>query len=157
MNENVVDIHELKKRKNAELLNKAGDIQKKFEKRNRAHPTTFVLMLGVAIFFDALQALFLLIPFLGWILSSVISIFAWLTFYTWTSIKGWGLSDTLKQILVNWALPLIEIVPILNTFPTWTLKVILSYSFLKAEDALYNVSGGKADAEKLENLLRKVA
>ena len=87
----------------------------------------------------------------------MISIFAWLTFYVWTSIKGWGLSDTLKQIIVNWALPFIEIIPILNTLPTWTLKVVLSYSFLKAEDTLYNVSGGKADAEKLENLLRKVA
>ncbi|HEY4515786.1 MAG TPA: hypothetical protein VJH67_01210 [Candidatus Paceibacterota bacterium] len=157
MNENVVDINEFRKRKNVELLNEAGNIQKKFEKRNRAHTTTFVLMLSVAIFFDTLQAIFLLIPFLGWIFSSLISIFAWLTFYVWTSIKGWGLSDTLKQIIVNWALPFIEIIPILNTLPTWTLKVVLSYSFLKAEDTLYNVSGGKADAEKLENLLRKVA
>ena len=157
MNENVVDINEFKKRKNLELLSEEGSIQKKFEKRNRAHTTTFVLMLSVAIFFDTLQAIFLLIPFLGWIFSSLISIFAWLTFYVWTSIKGWGLSDTLKQIIVNWALPFIEIIPILNTLPTWTLKVVLSYSFLKAEDTLYNVSGGKADAEKLENLLRKVA
>ena len=156
MNENVVDINEFRKRKNVELLNEAGNIQKKFEKRNRAHTTTFVLMLSVAIFFDTLQAIFLLIPFLGWIFSSLISIFAWLTFYVWTSIKGWGLSDTLKQIIVNWALPFIEIIPILNTLPTWTLKVVLSYSFLKAEDTLYNVSGGKADAEKLERLLRKM-
>ena len=157
MNENIVDINEFRKQKTQKFLNEAGSIQKKFEKRNRAHPTTFVLMLCVAIFFDVLQAVFLLIPLLGWIFSSVISIFAWLTFYVWTSIKGWGLSDTLKQIIVNWAFPLIEIVPILNTLPTWTLKVVLSYSFLKAEDTLYNVSGGKADAEKLENLLRKVA
>lgn len=157
MNENVVDINEFRKRRSQKLLNEAGGIQKKFEKRNRAHTTTFVLMLCTAIFFDGLQAIFLLIPFLGWLLSSLVSIFAWLTFYTWTSIKGWGLSDTLKQIIVNWVLPLIEIVPILNVLPTWTLKVVLSYSFLKAEDVLYNTSGGKADAEKLANLLRRAA
>src|SRR3989344_1028705 len=154
MNEDAVNINEFRKERNKRLLNEASDIQKKSGKRNRANPTTFFLMLSVAIFFDVLQAILLLIPFLGWILSSLISIFAWLTFYVWTSIKGWGLSDTLKQIVVNWVLPLMEIVPILNTLPTWTLKVVLSYSFLKAEDALYNVSGGRADAEKLERLLR---
>lgn len=114
-------------------------------------------MLVVAIFFDTIQAGLLLIPFVGWLLSILLSIFAWLTFYFWTSIKGWGLSDTIKQMILNWVVPFIELIPILNAFPTWTLKVVLSYSFLKAEDALYNVSGGKADVEKLANIYKKVA
>lgn len=129
----------------------------KLEKRNRVHSRDVVLMGGTAIFFDTLQAILLLIPFLGWILSALVGGFAWLVFYTWTSAKGWGLSDTVKQFIVQWAIPLVEIVPILNVLPTWTFKIFLQVSLLKAEDKIYNATEGKVDLEKIEKFYKKVA
>jgi hypothetical protein len=154
MDENVFSISDYReKRRQHKLEKEAGNVEKKIEKRNRAHTGTFVLMLSVAILFDALA----FIPVIGWILGPLSWPFAWLTFYVWTSIKGWGLSDTLKQLVVNWFIPFVEVIPVLNMLPAWTLKVVISYSFLKAEDALYNASGGKADAEKLAEIYKKAA
>ena len=157
MNEDITDINEFRQRKDQKLLNNAESTLKTDDKRNRADKGTFLQMLGVAIFFDALQGFFLPVPIIGWIFASLIGLFAWLTFYLWSSLKGWGLSDTLKQIMLNWGLPIIEIIPILNALPTWTLKVVLTYSFLKAEDVLYNASSGRVDAEKLQNLIKRAA
>ena len=84
---------------------------KKFEKRNRVHFKDYFLMIFTSLIFDSIQALFSTIPILGWALSSLVSLFAWLTFYVWTSIKGWGLSDTVKQMAVQYFIPLIEVVP----------------------------------------------
>jgi hypothetical protein len=131
------------------LQKNAEKIEERVNKRNRADTTTLAMMLSVAIAFDSVQALLLPIIFVGWILSSMLGIYAWLTFYVWTSIKGWGFSDTMKQFLIGAVLPSIEVIPILNTLPTWTLKVVLTYSFLKAEDVIYNATGGRADVEKL--------
>ncbi len=110
-------------------------------------------MLGTALFFDALQAILAFIPYVGWIIAWLVGIFAWLTFYVWTSIKGWGLSDTVKRIVVQWALPLAELTP-LGIFPIWTARVILQLSFLKAEDVLYNSTKGKADVEKITHFYK---
>jgi hypothetical protein len=156
MDEKFAEIREYGKKKVRTLVANSDSIEKKAEKRNRAHTSTFVLMLATAIFYDVLQVYLSLIPFVGWILSAIVGLFAWLTFYVWTSLKGWGLSDTVKQVIVNWAIPFIEIVPLLNLLPTWTLKVVISYFFLKSEDLLYNVTGGKADAEKLSNIYKKI-
>lgn len=136
------------------------DSAKRLDKRNRAHFETFIAMLVVAILFDVVQdalgSIDFVLPGLGWLIDCMISIFAWLTFYVWTSMKGWGLSDTLKQMLVNWGLPVIEFIPLLNLLPAWTLKIVLTYSFLKAEDILYNATKGKLDAEKVANYYKAV-
>lgn len=153
----IVDFNNFRQGRLAKTQEETPDTTKKIEKRNRVKKSDVMLMVGVALLFDGIQALFLLIPLLGWILSSLLSIFAWLTFYLWSSIKGWGLSDSAKQFLVQWAIPFVEVIPVLNALPTWTLKVVLQISFLKAEDAIYNASGGRADLEKLERLYKKVA
>ena len=150
--DNVVDISAFRQRRLAKLQSEAVDASKRLEKRNRVKPHDYGLMIGVALFFDALQALFSLIPFLGWGLSVLIAVFAWLTFYVWTSIKGWGLSDTIKQFIIQYLIPFVELIPILNVLPTWTLRVVLQLSFLKAEDVVYNTSKGKVDIEKIAHL-----
>ena len=154
----IIDFEIFRQRRLAKIKKEAVEKSKTFEKRNRVQSSDYVLMVSVAMFFDGLQIILSLIPWVGWILSSVlVTPFAWLTFYIWTSIKGWGISDSIKQFIVQWALPFVEVVPLLNTIPTWTLRVILQLSFLKAEDTVYNASGGKADFEKLERLYKEVA
>ena len=138
--------------RDASVVNEA---QKRAEKRNRVTASTTYLMVGTALFFDALQFILNFIPFVGWILSFIVGIFAWLTFYTWTSIKGWGWSDTLKKIAINWGIPLFEIFPVLNDLPLWTVRVAIQISIIKAEDALYNRTQGKIDIQNIVHFANK--
>ncbi|MDO8589886.1 MAG: hypothetical protein Q7R69_01265 [bacterium] len=167
----ILDFNTFRQRRLAKIQKETADITQKMEKRNRVKTSDIILMVGTALFFDSIQALFLLIPFLGWALSSLISIYAWLTFYVWTSVKGWGVvSDTVKKAIVpkgkivkfiiKWLTPLIELIPVVNVIPTWTVSIILQLLLIKAEDVLYNTTEGKVDLEKLGELYkqyRKVA
>ncbi len=128
-----------------------------FQKRNRVQTKDFILMIGTALFYDSLQILISLIPYVGWILSPVFSIFAGLTFFLWNAIKGWGSSKTRKQFIIKWFLPAIELIPILNVLPVWTLRVLLQLIFLKGEDAVYNASKGNADVGKISSFYKKIA
>ncbi len=125
---------------------------KQFQKRNRLDPTSVTLMVSVAILYDICQVGLNFIPVVGWILSSLLGIFAWLTFYIWTSIKGWGLSDTVKKWFVQIGLRSLDVIPVGNALPLSTVSVLLQISFLKAEDTLYNKTHGKVDVEQLAKL-----
>jgi len=155
-NDNLVNFNAFRQRRLAKLQSEAEDASTRVEKRNRVKTHDYILMIGTALLFDAIQALLLMIPFLGWGMSLLVGIFAWLTFYLWTSIKGWGLSDTIKQFIVQYLIPFIELIPIINVLPTWTLRVILQLSFLKAEDVVYNTSNGKVDIEKISRFYKEV-
>ena len=129
-----------------EVRGKMARAAESFEKRNRVTTTTIILMLSVAGFYDLLQFGLDFIPFVGWILSSFVGIFSWLTFYTWTSIKGWGFADTLKKLLAQ-LLMFLGILPILNFGPEITMGVLLTILVVKSEDFVYNVTKGNIDAE----------
>lgn len=135
----------------------ADEAQKRFNQRNRVTFGMAALMVIAAVFVDALKLGADFIPFIGWMISPLISLFAWLSFYVWTSILGWGLSDSVKKIVVMWVIPFFALIPILNALPDWTLAVSLQLVFLKAEDAVYNTTKGKVDAEKIAEIIRKVA
>ncbi len=128
-----------------------------FEKRNRVTFATSFLMIGTSILYDGIQIILALIPIVGWILSFLVGVFAWLTFYLWTKIKGLDISNGTKKIIIKWVTPGIELVPILNALPTWTLRTFLLLSTIKAEDTLYNASRGKLNIEKLTTLKKKVS
>lgn len=132
-----------------------------FERRNRVTTTTIVLMLSVAAFYDLLQIGFNFIPFIGWIFASLVGIYAWLTFYVWTSIKGWGFADTLKK----WGVQLLyafELISIFDDLPAITFGVFLTLLIVKSEDYVYNKTKGKVDEEVIKqgieffNLFRDV-
>ncbi len=133
----------------------------RFERRNRVTITTVILMLSVAGFYDLLQFILDWIPFVGWILSFFVGIFAWLTFYTWTSIKGWGFSDTAKKWIV-WLLQGLSIIPVLNFGPEIMAGVLLTILIVKSDDFVYNRTKGRVDAEIIKegiaffNLFREV-
>lgn len=126
-----------------------NESQKRFQKRNRVSKVDTILMVSVALIFDLCQIGLEAIG-IGWLFNWIISIFAWCTFYVWTSIKGWGWSDTMKKVAINWGIPLMEIFPFLNDIPAWTLRVMFQIAIVKAEDAVYNLSQGKADIENIK-------
>jgi hypothetical protein len=118
----------------------------RFEQRNRVSTSTMVLMICVALLYDGAQFLLNLIPFVGWVFSSLVGIYAWLTFYVWTSVKGWGKTDTLKKWLVQ-GLRAWGVIPVANTIPEITIGVILSILIVKSDDFIYNRTKGKLDSE----------
>lgn len=85
---------------------------------------TIAFMVSVALFYDVFQALIQLIPFLGQILSSLIGVFAFLTFYLWFKMRGLNFATPKRAGLLGGGF-LIELIPILNILPAWTLAVIL--------------------------------
>lgn len=85
---------------------------------------TIVFMVSVALFYDAVQGIINLIPILGQILSGLISMFAFLTFYLWFKLKGLNFVTPKRAAYLGGGL-LIELIPILNILPAWTLAVTL--------------------------------
>ena len=127
-------------------------------------------MLGVALTIDGVQFLLNFIPFIGWIFVSLISIFAWLTFYLWFKLNGIpflrGKAALLRITSILSVGGIIEIIPILNDLPAWTFAVAVMLVIVKLEDKMYNLntkiglnlsklSGGKARANT-GRMLRKV-
>ncbi len=145
-----------------------------FKRRNRVTIETIFLMLLVALFYDITRSGLDLIPFIGWLLSPFVGLYSWLTFYVWTSMKGWGGSQTVQKGVVNvlqnkkfliWAakwLPVLGVIPILNFGPDTTASVILSILVVKSDDFIYNKTKGKLDVENINeglaffNLFRDV-
>src|SRR3990167_4763114 len=85
---------------------------------------TIAFMISVALFYDAIQAIIQIIPILGQILSSLIGIFAFLTFYLWFKLKGFNFATPKRAGYLGGGL-LVELIPILNILPAWTLAVTL--------------------------------
>ena len=79
---------------------------------------TIILMVAVALFFDALQWLLGFI-FMGWL----VSIFAWLTFYVWFKINGISFMKPKRFITFGGSF-IIELIPVVgDVLPTWTAAI----------------------------------
>lgn len=106
---------------------------------------TMWAMIGVALFFDAIQALtsyIYFIPFVGffleWVISSGVSLFAFLTFSLWFYIAG--LKFNTKIASTTAGAFFIELIPILNILPTWTLSVALVFILTKTKEIVGSIS-----------------
>jgi len=133
-----------------DVREKMSEAAARFERRNRVTQSTVILMLMTAGFYDLLQFLFDLIPLIGWLLSSGVGIASWITFYIWTSCKGWGMSDTVKKFIASKVLPAIGCVGLLNIGPEITAGVIFTLLIIKSEDTLYNKTKGNVDFQILQ-------
>lgn len=85
---------------------------------------TIAFMIAVALFYDAIQAFINLIPFLGQILSSLIGLFAFLTFYLWFKLKGLNFATAKRAGYLGGGF-MIELLPLVNMLPAWTLTITL--------------------------------
>lgn len=99
-------------------------------------------MLGTALLFDGLQFgtdLFHALPLIGTVAQSVvdilISVWAWLTFYVWFKIHGVSFMNAKRFAVLNGG-ALIEMIPIVNSLPAWTLAVFLLIATTRAEELL---------------------
>src|SRR3989344_7047797 len=89
------------------------------EEKKGLSDTTIALMIVVALFYDALQALLTFI-LMGWL----VGIFAGLTFYVWFKMKGLNFV-TPKRIGTFSGAFIIEVIPFLSALPAWTAAVVI--------------------------------
>lgn len=94
--------------------------------------TTIGLMISVALFYDGLQALLQLIPVAGQILAGLVAIFAFLTFWLWFRLNGIKFSTPKRSAVMGTGF-IIELIPILNILPAWTLAVAIIVADLKVK------------------------
>lgn len=103
---------------------------------------TATFMIVVALLFDVIQALINLLPFAGQILSFFVSIFAFLTFYVWFKIHGTSFSKPTRALKFLGGFS-IELIPVLNMLPAWTLAVVLIIGETKVKKIVGKVPGGE--------------
>jgi hypothetical protein len=116
------------------------------ESRNRIPSHTAVLMGSTAFFFDTLQGLFGIfhsIPVAGTVLATAIgwavTFIAAFTFFLWFKLHGISFLDSgVRKLITFFGGTLIELVPLLNILPAWTLSVMLLIVIVRTEDTLYN-------------------
>jgi len=106
-------------------------------------------MLTVALLFDGLQFgtdLLHVLPIIGTVAQSVadilISVWAWLTFYVWFKIRGVSFINPKRFAVLNGG-ALLEMIPVINTLPAWTLAVFLLIGITRAEELLAKIPGGR--------------
>ena len=85
-----------------------------------------VLMVCVALFFDGIQVgLNIIMLGLGFLVTWIISIWAWLIFYLWFKIKGVNFMRWSNMLKLHGG-GFLEVIPIplLGALPVWTASVV---------------------------------
>ena len=103
-------------------------------------------MIAVALLFDGvdflvefLEVLNLLIPGSGAlaviVVSALISVWAWLTFYLWFKLHGVSFVSPKRALTMPIAF-IIKIIPVIGALPAWTLAVFLLFMTIRGEELL---------------------
>jgi len=95
--------------------------------------TTLVFMLIIAGFYDLIQFLISFIPVLGEILSMLISIFAFMTFYVWFKMYGMNFMTPKRAATMGGGF-LIELIPVVDMLPAWTCAVVILVGTTKVKE-----------------------
>lgn len=128
-------------------------------KKERISDSNKYLIVGTAVFYDTLQALFGLfhfIPVVGngfsIVLGYMISILAFLTFFVWFSVKGVSFFRG-KKAARRTLLWVSEYIPVLNSLPIpgWTFFTIYTIKMVQSEDKEENAKNSE-EKEKKSNL-----
>lgn len=123
------------------------------EKEIRITETSAYLMIGTALFYDVLQALFTPIAYVGWILNYLLMVFVFLTFnVVWFHIIGIKFFESLVgkggRALVKWLLCSFLEVVTLGAVPGITIWITLTILQVRLDDSL--VARGIVTREELE-------
>jgi drug/metabolite transporter (DMT)-like permease len=92
-------------------------------KEPQSRDSVAILMVGTALFFDALQAMIGWIPIAGNFLAGLFSVAVFLTFLMWFWIYGVKMI-TPKRLGSMGLGGAIELIPYVNLLPAWTLVVV---------------------------------
>ncbi len=102
--------------------------------QERIDSGTGKLMVAVAFGFDLFQGVVGLTPFVGWVLSPMIGLIIWLTFWIWLKLHGVSVVESVERMAILFGGFLVELVPILNILPVWTLTIFVTVLLVQRED-----------------------
>ena len=102
--------------------------------KERIDSETGRLMVITALGFDFFQGIIGMLPFVGFILAPLISFLIWLTFWIWLKLHGVSLGDNIKRMAIMFGGFLLELVPILNILPVWTLTIFITVLMVQRDD-----------------------
>ncbi len=120
------------------MADRDNTIEVKTEPRQKISGATATFMGITAGMFDFLQGV-LNFAIIGVVMSSLVSIVAWLTFFLWFKFHDVGFFEGgVRKLITMGVAFFIEIIPILNTFSTWTVAVLLLIAIVWSEDKRYN-------------------
>ncbi len=112
------------------------------EKRIRIGGMQGLFMIGVALTIDGVQFLINLIPIVGWMIVSILSVGVSLMFWTWFKLNGVSFIKGKTALLRVAALSVgtfVEIFPIFNSIPAWTAVVGITVITVILEDKVQNI------------------
>lgn len=109
---------------------------------------TTYLMIGTALLYDLLQFCVGWIPFVGQILGWIVSFFAGLTFWLWFRIHDIPFNKKRTASLATGVV--IEIIPLVNMLPAWTLAVVSMIATTKIKEVASKVGAGTSDTKESE-------
>lgn len=102
-------------------------------------------MIGVALFFDGIQAgtiYIYAIPFVGPLLEPLIaggaSLFAFMTFSLWYKLLEIKFNSKIIGTIIGTFF--IELIPILNALPAWTLSIVVTYLFFQTKGIVSKIA-----------------
>lgn len=132
------------------------------ETNYRISSASAFLMIGTALLFDIMQIMFGifsllgLIPYIGvifemfgWALDSLVSVYAWLTFFIWFTMKRVGGFTKASRVGAQIIVMLIEFSP-LGFLPTWTLYTTTTIVQSWAEDRKKKTGGTSLPPENFD-------
>lgn len=126
-------------------------LQKKISVEDGLNFTSIFLLIGTALFFDALQAIctltVVLLP-----VSYIVTFFAFMTFWFWFRTKGIKFNTKVRSMSFGGA-SILELIPFLSALPGWTLAVSIIILTTKGQKFASLIPGG----EKLINVAKKVS
>jgi hypothetical protein len=84
---------------------------------------TAILMIGTAILLDCIQALTGLVPIIGQIIGWLVDAVALFGFWLWFKMHGISFSKKKRGLTLGIG-ALVELIPLINILPAWTLAVV---------------------------------
>ena len=94
--------------------------------------TTLILMLIAALCADVLSFILSIIPIIGQVANPIIMFIFALSFWLWLAIKGLGW----QGIVGGGSSMIIEVIPLLQMLPSFTLMVVVFYIKYKIRDKI---------------------
>lgn len=129
----------------------------KSPKKSQAHMDNgdIILLITVALFFDALSFVICLLdflfPFLGTVIEKI-TVFPLCTLTMYLMYKNMGVTFSSKIIVRFWGSRIISFIPYLNILPEYTIGTLLIVATVKAEE----VTGLKKVFEENPELLKYI-
>lgn len=107
----------------------------------RISKPTAIIMVSIIAFLELIQILLNFLPGPGWIVIWFINVIIWLTHLFWFKIKGVKYSS--KRALNLGGSFLLEMIPIIDVLPWWTINTILTIRSSWKEDKLATQAVGE--------------